>query len=172
MHDTASRNLTSSKPFTAQSRIFSLNSLLLSSQVQKSSAVVAGAKRHRKSYPLDYTASVIRIYDELKGQPDESFLKTLTTIFHRDEADVGAALLLAQTQARKGSLLLASGTLEKLFHALKDSPDVKFAPGLVSLAVSLFVKAGKEEKATALLLDAKMYWTKKGLLVEDIPTLS
>jgi hypothetical protein len=88
-------------------------------------------------------------------------LTKLTTIFHRDETDVSAAMMLIQMQVQSGNMQMAAGTLEKLLHALRDMSDVKFAPGLVSLTVSLFAKVGKEEKATALLLDAKSYWSGK-----------
>jgi signal recognition particle subunit SRP72 len=88
-------------------------------------------------------------------------LNKLKTIFHRDETDVAAAMMLIQMQVQSGNNQMAAGTLEKLLHALKDMTQVKFAPGLVSLAISLFPKVGKEEKATALLLDAKSYWSSK-----------
>ena len=88
-------------------------------------------------------------------------MNKLTTIFHQDETDVAAAVLLAQTQVQTGNIHLAAGTLEKLLHALKDKNEVKYSPGLVSLVVSLFPKVGKEEKATALLMDAKSYWSQR-----------
>jgi hypothetical protein len=76
--------------------------------------------------------------------------------------------MLIQTQITNGSVYLAAATLERLLHALKDTNEVKYAPGLVSLAVSLFPKVGKEEKAAALLLDAKSYWHSKGNNVRNL----
>jgi len=74
-------------------------------------------------------------------------------------------LFLVQTQLEKGNIHFAVATLEKLFHALKDSLHIKFAPALVALAVVLFPRDAKEDKATALLLEAKKYWTTEGTQV-------
>jgi hypothetical protein len=156
IHNAAAQAFAKSKPFLAQSRIFSNNSLLISTQAHKS------VKFDKK---LDYTASLIQLYNELPGRAEASFLNKLTAAFHHNEKDVGTALLLIQTQMQHGSVQLAAVTLEKLFHALKDQHDVKYTPGLVSLAGLLFPKVGKEDKATALLVEAKSYWVNKGNLV-------
>jgi signal recognition particle subunit SRP72 len=97
--------------------------------------------------------------NELDGQSDSgTFLKKLDANFHHDETDVGVALLLIQTQIQNSNFRMAASTLEKLFHALKDANSVKYAPGLISLAMVLFPKVGKEDKVSALLMDAKAYW--------------
>lgn len=157
LHAAAAHAFGSSKPFLAQLRPFSANSLLLSSQAHKSKKI-AEIKQHQKSYPLDYSASLIQLYDELNGQSETVFLNKLEAIFHRDETDISAGLMLVQAQMQKGNTQVAAATLEKLFHGLKDANEVKYAPGLVSLAVLLFPKVGKDDKATALLMDAKAYW--------------
>lgn len=87
------------------------------------------------------------------------FLNKLDAIFHRDETDVSAGLMLVQVQMQRGNTQIAAAILEKLVHALKDENAVKYSPGLVSLAVLLFPKVGKDDKATALLMDAKAYWS-------------
>jgi hypothetical protein len=153
IHNAATQAFTKSKPFLAQSQIFSNNSLLLSSKAHKSITSNKG---------LHYAASLIRLYNELPAQLDATFLPRLTANFHRDDTDVGTALMLIQIQMQSGSLQLAAVTLEKLFHALKDRNDVKYLPGLISLAVLLFPKVGREDKATALLMEAKSYWISKG----------
>jgi hypothetical protein len=112
-------------------------------------------------HPLDYAASLIRIHHELEGVPESAVLYKMESIFHRDEKDVAAALILIQSQMQKGIPHAAAATLEKLFHALKDPSQVKYAPGLVSLAVLLYPQVGKEEKATTLLMEAKNYWMGK-----------
>jgi signal recognition particle subunit SRP72 len=153
IHNAANQAFAKSKPFLAQSQIFSNNSLLLSSKAHKS--ITSNKGPH-------YAASLIQLYNELPAQSEATFLPKLTANFHHDETDVGTALLLIQSQMQNGSLQLAAVTLEKLFHALKDRNDVKYMPGLISLAVLLFPKVGREDKATALLVEAKSYWISKG----------
>lgn len=123
-----------------------------------------GIKRHQKVHTQDYSASLIRLHG-LPEQSEPSFLTKLSETFHSDESDVAIALLLIQTHASKGNIQTAATTLEKLYHALKDKSEVKYAPGLVSLAMLLFPKIGKEERATIILLEAKNYWSKKQNLV-------
>jgi hypothetical protein len=149
-----------SKPFLAQSQPFSANSLLLSSQAHKSN-ITAAIRKHQKLHPLDHSASLVQIFRELGGSSETAFLNKLSEIFYRDETNVAAALMLVQAHAQKGNTQMAVATLEKLFHALKNMDKVRYAPGLISLAVLLFPKVGKEEKATSLLMDAKAYWGKK-----------
>jgi len=155
LHSAAAAAFTSSKPFLVQSGPFFANSFLLASRAHKS------IDRSHKLHPLDYAASSIRIHHELDGVLETAVLHKMESIFHRDETDVAAALLLIQTQMQNGIPHAAAATLEKLFHALKDTSEVKYAPGLVSLAVLLFPQVGKEERATTLLMEAKTYWSSK-----------
>ena len=171
LHAAAAHAFASSKPFLAQSQPFSANSVLLSQQAHKSKNN-AEIKRHQKLYPLDYSVSSIQLYNELNGLSETAFLKKLDAMFHRDETDVAAGLMLIQVQMQKGNTQMAAATLEKLFHALKDVNEVKYAPGLVSLAVLLFPKVGKDDKATALLMEAKAYWSNKQNLVSDFEVIA
>jgi hypothetical protein len=164
IHLSAQQAIASSKPFSAQSRLFSFNSLLLASQAHKS--ISSAIKKHIQSHSLDYSASLIRIHNELPASSDPAFLNRLTALYYHDEKDVAAALLLIQHHMEKGSVHLAVTVLEKLLHALKDHPDAKYAPGLVSLGVLLFPKDDKEEKATSLLLEANKHWQTKGKRVQ------
>lgn len=159
LHSEAIKSFLSSKPFAAQSRLFSINSLLISSQAYKS--VNSGIKTHQEQYPLDFSASLIGIQKHLPPVTDAGFLKKLSAVFHRDETDVAAALLLIQYQWKEGSTQLAASTLEKLLHALKEKLDIKYAPGLVGLAAVLLPKVEREDKATSLMMEAKEYWSNK-----------
>jgi len=160
---TAEQDISKSKPFSAQSRLFSFNSLLLTSQVHKS--ISSAMKKHVQSHPLDYSASVVRLHNELPEPSDPAFLSKLTILYYQDEKDIAAALLLIQYHVEKGSIHFAVTILEKLLHALKDYPDIKYAPGLVSLAVLLFPKDDKDDKATSFLLEANKHWQTKGKTV-------
>ena len=159
LHDQALKSFVSSKPFISQSRLFSANSLLISSQAHKS--VNSGIKSYQEVYPFDISASLIRLQRELPSVADPTFSKKLAALYHRDETDVAAALLLIQHQCQQGSMPSAATTLEKLLHALKEKPDVKYAPGLVALAAVLLPKVEKEDKATSLMMEAKDYWSHK-----------
>ena len=160
IHSIAHKTISSSTPFSTQSRLFSFNSLLLSSRAHKK--IARGIKRHEGLYRLDYSPSLIRLYNELPAVEDPHFLNRLTSVYHLDETDVGVALFLIQYHLEKGNAHLATLTLEKLFHALKDDLEVKYAPGLVSLAVFLFPKDGKEDKAGVFLQEAKKFWQGQG----------
>jgi len=160
-----------SKPFSTQSRPFSINALLLSMLAHKSN-ISSSIKQHSQSFPLDYSASLVQLFKELESVPENASLSKLESIFYRNEADVGAGFMLIQTQLQNGNTHAAAGTLEKIFHALRGADHVRYAPGLISLALLLFSKIGKEEKATSLLMDAKNYWTKQGSSVGYIHGIS
>jgi hypothetical protein len=166
LHDHALKPFISSKPFTAQSRLFSANSLLISSQAHKS--VNSGIKKHQELYPFDISASLVRLQGELPGVSDPTFSKKLATLYHRDETNVAAALLLIQCECQQGSIQSAAMILEKLLHALKEKLDLKYAPGLVALAVVLLPKVEKEDKATSFMMEAKDYWSHKRNAVPHI----
>ena len=167
----AAHAFAASKPFLTQSQPFSANSLLLSRQAHKSE-ITAEIKRHQKLYPLDYSVSSIQLFNELNGLSEIALLKKLDAMFHRDETDVATGLMLIQVQMQKGNVQMAAATLENLFHALKEVNEVKYAPGLVSLAVLLFPKVEKDDKATALLMDAKSYWSSKNSLVSHCDVIA
>ena len=164
IHSTASQAIASSKPFSVQSRLFTFNSLLLASQAHKPKTS-SSIKKYLQSHPSDYSPSIIRVHSELPNPSDPMFISRLTSAYYHDEKDVGAALLLIQHHLGRGNVHIATTVLEKLFHALKDIPDTKYAPGLVSLAVLLYPKDDREDKATSLLLEAKRHWTSKGKMV-------
>ena len=155
-----SKDLLSSKPFSAQSRPFSVNNIILANGAYKSN-IPAEIKRHRQRFPLDYSVSLIRVYNDLKGDNPSVAMNKLVAIFHKDETDVAVALMLIQTQIKENNVQSAAQTLGKLFSALKEEGDVKYAPGLISLALSLFPKVGMEERAIRLLMEAKNHWTSK-----------
>jgi hypothetical protein len=168
LHSSAAQAFNSSKPFLAQSQTFSVNSLLLSSLAYKSNIATA-IKKHQKLHPLNHSASLVQLFNELDGSSEAVFLNKLSEIFYRDETNVAAALMLVQAHTQKGNIQMAVATLEKLFHALKGIDEVRYAPGLISLAILLFPKVGKEEKVTSLLMDAKAYWSKKENFVPALP---
>lgn len=142
----ASRSITASKPFLAQLRPFNANMALVESNTKKT--------KKTKSDPLDCAATIARLAGELEGTTD--VVAKLTSIFQRDEGNVAVGLLLVQVHSQAGSRQDASAVLERLLHASKDA-EVKYAPGLVSLAMLLL----PEQKSTPLLLDAKTYWDKQ-----------
>jgi hypothetical protein len=140
----ASRFFTASKPFLAQLRPFNANMALVEASTKK-------AAKKTKSNPLDCAATIARLAAELEGATD--VLAKLTSIFQRDVGSVATGLLLVQVHSQAGNRQDASAVLERLLHASKEA-EVKYAPGLVSLAILLL----PEEKSTPLLLDAKTYW--------------
>ena len=105
------------------------------------------------------------MHQQLGGVPETAFLQKLESVFYGDEMNVAAGLLLIQTQMQKNNPSAAAMTLEKMFHALKDASEIKYAPGLISLAVRLFPQEGKGEKATTLLSEAKNHWSSRETLV-------
>ena len=101
----------------------------------------------------------------MSGTSPSTAINKLVAAFHHDETDVAVALLLMQVQIKEGNIQGAALTLGKLFSALKEELDVKYAPGLISLALSVFPKAGMEDKAIRLLMEAKHHWTAKDISV-------
>jgi hypothetical protein len=143
----AAPSFKASKPFLSQLRPFNANVALVENRTKK-------VAKKQKLDPLDCAAATSRLYTELEGATD--VVPKLSSIFHCDESDIVAGLLLLQLHIQAGNQQEGSAVLEKLMHASKDL-EVKYAPGLVSLAVLLF----PEEKSTPLLLDAKAYWDKQ-----------
>jgi hypothetical protein len=155
LHQIAVQNFVSSKSFSAQSSLFSFNSLLLSSKVNKS--LKAGIKKHSDQFPLDYSTSLLRLPDTLPETTEPVFTDRLAVEFHRDKTDVGLALLLIQAYETKENIQAACSTLLNCLQAIKD-PNVKYAPGLMSLASSLLPKVGKDIKLRVLIREAKEHW--------------
>jgi signal recognition particle subunit SRP72 len=162
IHSIAHNTLSSSNPFSTQAQLFSFNALYLASAAHKS--ISKGIKHHEAQYK-DFSPALIAVHSSLPPTDDPTFLPRLTSLYYRNERDVAVALLLVQTQLEKGNTHFAVATLEKLFHALKETPGVKFSPGLVALAMVLFPRDDKEDKATALLLEAKKYWSSQNTQV-------
>jgi len=140
----AAYSFTPSKPFLAQLRPFNANMALVEGIAKKPA-------KKQKLDSLDCATAISRLYMELEGATD--VLAKLLSIFHRDESNVAVGLLLVQLHTQAGNRQDAAAILERLIHASKDLA-VKYAPGLVSLAVSLL----PEERSTLLLLHAKTYW--------------
>lgn len=108
-----------------------------------------------------------------KCRSDKSSIKTLLALLEKRPADVGLVLTIIQLYVAAHNPAAATALLEAFFKRLEatEEPaqlDVRFAPGLVSLVVSLYRLQGRKGPIKAQLGQAAQYWTKRSAPSEDL----
>ncbi|KKA28587.1 hypothetical protein TD95_004724 [Thielaviopsis punctulata] len=107
----------------------------------------------------------------------EKALATAAALFSKRSHDAGLALTLIQLSSQTGQTASAINYLETFFKSLETAADdkslkVRYAPGIVAVAVSLYNLAGRSHVARAELGKAAAFWQKhpgasaRSLLVE------
>lgn len=104
---------------------------------------------------------------------DKSSIKTLLALLEKRPTDVGLILTIIQLYVVAHNPAAATSLLEAFFKRLEASEepaqlDVRFAPGLVSLIVSLYRLQGRKGPVKEQLGDAAQYWTKRSTPSEDL----
>jgi signal recognition particle subunit SRP72 len=117
--------------------------------------------------------SAINAAAHTKCQSDKASIKELLTLLEKRPNDVGLILTIIQLYVLAHNPGAATALLESFFKRLEESAtpaelDVRFAPGLVSLIVSLYHVQGRKSPIKAQLGKAASYWSKKSTPSEDL----
>ncbi|KAK0258701.1 hypothetical protein B0A54_14059 [Friedmanniomyces endolithicus] len=110
--------------------------------------------------------SVINAAAHAKARTGKEALKHILPLLERRQNDVGLILTIVQLYVLTGNSASAInlletffGRLEKLSNAAK--AEIRFAPGLVSVMVSLYHNAGRRAPALRILANAAQHWRRR-----------
>jgi signal recognition particle subunit SRP72 len=109
------------------------------------------------------TLSVFHAAAHTQGKDTAASIKALRALLDNHPLDVGLILSLVQLYVSSNNLAPAVQLLESFFSRLDSSnQDVRYAPGLVALLVTLYKHQGRSAPAAAALNEAAKYWSDKG----------
>lgn len=158
-----------SKLFQHQLNILSNNHLVIDLQAQKvrgvkdRTAATLSRAQHPSVQPGINCLSVLNAAAETHQASGKEITRLLRALSKKRPNDVGVVLTLIQIQLDDGHQGQAVSTLESFLSRLEqeggvDAKDVRFSPGLVALAVSLFRTQGRESAAKNELVKSAQYW--------------
>jgi signal recognition particle subunit SRP72 len=116
--------------------------------------------------PSANVSAVLNAAAHAKGQTGKAALKSILPVLAKRPNDVGLMLTVVQLYLLTGNHGSAITLIEQFFARLEEtktdkSADVRFAPGLVGVLVSLYAKEGRKAHVKAELAKAASYWRSK-----------
>lgn len=138
----------------------------------KSSGVANSTLKYLESHHQPTTVaatnaiSVLNAAAHAQSKRGQSDLKEILPLLEKRPNDIGLILTVIQLYALVNNYGSAIALLENFFQRLEQSTttddlDVRFAPGLVGVAVSLYKKQGRKSRIKAELAKAASYWNRK-----------
>ncbi|KAL9580280.1 MAG: hypothetical protein Q9203_006364 [Teloschistes exilis] len=160
------------KLFTIQSDRIRENQLILDLLVSKFSGVISSTSRTLAEKPSPTTSSHINNISVLNAAAHAQMrlgsfgIKHMLPLLEKRPLDVGLALVIVQLYILTNNHGSAVTVMESLLKHLetstsRDVQDVRFAPGLVSAAVSLYNLQGRKTQITTEYAKAASYWRHK-----------
>ncbi|RFU80881.1 signal recognition particle subunit srp72 [Trichoderma arundinaceum] len=155
--------------FNYQSNILKRNNLIVDLGAFKTKGVAERTEKILKQGSLPTTnsqtnaASIINAAAHAQGLDDKEALRKLQALAAKRPKDVGLVLTIVQLQLRQQQAGAALTTFTSFLNGLETSEDtndtdVRFSPGLVALAVSLYRSQQREASAKAEIIKAAQYW--------------
>ncbi|KAG4442528.1 hypothetical protein IFR05_002028 [Cadophora sp. M221] len=116
--------------------------------------------------PYVTSLAVLNAAGHAKNENTKASLKSILPILEKRPKDVGLILVIIQLYILTNNPAPAITLLESFFKRLEESTtpadqDVRFAPGLVALAVSLYRISGRKAPIRTELGKAASYWRRK-----------
>ncbi|KAF8861334.1 hypothetical protein BDZ45DRAFT_713321 [Acephala macrosclerotiorum] len=160
------------KFFKHQSSILKLNKYAIDIQSQKYSGVAySTASVISKSpaptiSPYVNTLSVINAAAHANNESGKASLKAILPLLEKRPNDVGLILVIIQLYILTNNPGPAINLLETFFKRLEESTapqdqDVRFAPGLVAVLISLYRVSGRKAPIRTELAKAATHWRRK-----------
>jgi signal recognition particle subunit SRP72 len=160
------------KHFEHQARILQRNRYTIDLQIQKypgvaKSTVFAISKSPSPTIsPYINSLSVLNAAAHAKNETGKAGLKAILPLLEKRPNDVGLILVIVQLYILTNNPGPAMTLLESFFKRLEESAtpadqDVRFAPGLVALLISLYRLSGRRTPIKAELRKAASHWRKK-----------
>lgn len=160
------------KHFEHQARILRRNRYTIDVQAQKYSGVAYSTSSTISKSPSPTISpyinslSVLNAAAHAKNETGKGSLKEILPLLEKRPNDVGLLLVIIQLYILTNNPGPAITLLETFFKRLEESTtpadqDVRFAPGLVALLISLYRLSGRKTPIKTELGKAASYWRKK-----------
>ena len=179
LHETPN-STTGDKLFDYQNNILMNNSHSADLLVQKYDGIIRSANKtlSQDSYPsIEPRLNLLSVYSaaaHARGTTDPKSLKHVLPLLERRPKDVGLLLTVIQLYVNAGNTTTAITTLENSLRVLEETiaeqdQDVRFAPGLLGVLISLYRREGRKSPIRAELAKAASYWQSRA--TTEPPTL-
>jgi signal recognition particle subunit SRP72 len=116
--------------------------------------------------PFINSLSILNAAAHAKNETGKASLKSILPLLEKRPNDVGLVLVIVQLYLLTNNPGPAVNLLETFFKRLEESnlpadQDVRYAPGLVALLISLYRSSGRKSPIKTELGKAASYWRKK-----------
>ncbi|KIW02419.1 uncharacterized protein PV09_06237 [Verruconis gallopava] len=153
-------------PFTFQADLLRQNAMVVDLLSSKYAGVIRSTSRvggEPTTSPAQNTLSVLNAAAHAKGQSPKAALKAVLPLLEQRPKDVGLLLTVVHLYMLTNNHGSAISLLESFFARLEASKtaadlDVRYAPGLVAVLVSLYAKQNRAAGIKAELSRAASYW--------------
>ncbi len=168
LKDTTKYN-SSDKPFSFQKWILNANSSVMDLRAFKHDGVARSTAKLLKSQSSSRTSAdststgVLNAAAHARGEEKKAALKHLLPELERSPHNVGLLLTVIQIYMSMHNPTSATNLMESFFTRLEESSldskqTIRFSPGLVAVAVTLYRSQGRRSRATRELDQAASYW--------------
>ncbi|KAI5276060.1 putative signal recognition particle protein [Aureobasidium subglaciale] len=154
------------RPFTYQSAAIQRNNYTLDLLAHKYDGIIRSTANLAATPTLDSAANSLSAFGaaaHARNQAGKEALKTVLPVLERRPNDIGLLLVCMQLYIHSSNPAAAISLLENFFTRLSSSSepsaqDVRYAPGLIGVLVSLYTSRGQTSHARSELAKAARYW--------------
>ncbi|KAH0348463.1 signal recognition particle protein, partial [Aureobasidium melanogenum] len=154
------------KPFTYQSAAIQRNNYTLDLLARKYDGIIRSTTSLAQTPTLDSATVSLSAFGaaaHARNQAGKEALKSVLPVLERRPNDIGLLLVCMQLYIHASNPAAAISLLENFFARLSSSSeasaqDVRYAPGLIGVLVSLYTSRGQQSHARSELAKAARYW--------------
>ncbi|KAG9952299.1 signal recognition particle protein, partial [Aureobasidium melanogenum] len=154
------------KPFTYQSAAIQRNNYTLDLLARKYDGIIRSTTSLAQTPTLDSATVSLSAFGaaaHARSQAGKEALKSVLPVLERRPNDIGLLLVCMQLYIHASNPAAAISLLENFFARLSSSSeasaqDVRYAPGLIGVLVSLYTSRGQQSHARSELAKAARYW--------------
>ncbi|KAH0267058.1 signal recognition particle protein, partial [Aureobasidium melanogenum] len=154
------------KPFTYQSAAIQRNNYTLDLLAHKYDGIIRSTASLAQTPTLDSATVSLSAFGaaaHARNQAGKEALKSVLPVLERRPNDIGLLLVSMQLYIHASNPAAAISLLENFFARLSSSSeasaqDVRYAPGLIGVLVSLYASRGQQSHARSELAKAARYW--------------
>ncbi|KAG9652709.1 signal recognition particle protein, partial [Aureobasidium melanogenum] len=154
------------KPFTYQSAAIQRNNYTLDLLAHKYDGIIRSTASLAQTPTLDSATVSLSAFGaaaHARNQAGKEALKSVLPVLERRPNDIGLLLVSMQLYIHASNPAAAISLLENFFARLSSSSeasaqDVRYAPGLIGVLVSLYASRGQQSHAGSELAKAARYW--------------
>ncbi|KAI9796640.1 MAG: Signal recognition particle core component [Piccolia ochrophora] len=160
------------QPFKYQSDVLHRNAYALDLACLKYTGVASSTSRLISKHPQPTTTtsinllSVVNAAAHARNQLGKAGLKSILPLLEKRPNDIGLLLTIVQLYILTNNHGAATSLFEALMKRLEQSKseadqDVRFAPGLIAVLVSLYNQQGRKSQSKSELTKAAAHWRRK-----------